>query len=188
MTGPTAAAPAAAPSRAATTLRAATDADVARILAWRNHPAVRRVMFTDHQIQPDEHVRWWTRVSRSVDHVVLILQHAGRDCGVVTFTRDDDEAAGGDPHGDTWSWGFYIDPDAFPAGAEQLRAWSGMEQASLAHARDALQARRIHCEVFAFNGAVLALHKRHGFVERDRYWRSRSDGHFEVVRLGRDTG
>ncbi len=63
-----------------------------------------------------------------------------------------------------------------------------MEQASLAYARDALQARRIHCEVFAFNGAVLALHKGHGFVERDRYGRWRSGGHFDVVRLGRDTG
>lgn len=167
---------------ARTTLRPATDADVARILAWRNHPAVRRVMFTDHEIQPDEHVRWWQRVSRSADHVVLVIRHGGRDCGVVTFTRDDTVA-----DGNTWAWGFYLDPDAFRPGAEQLRAWSGMEQASLDYARDALQAGRIHCEVFAFNGAVLALHRRHGFVERDRYWRSRSDGHFEVLRLGRDT-
>lgn len=166
----------------ATLLRPATGADCATVLAWRNHPAVRRVMFTEHLIGPDEHAAWWNRVMASPDHQLLIVVHEGRDCGVVTFTRSRAEPA----EAAVWDWGFYLDPDAFPQPLLQLRAWSGMEQASIAWADGPLQARRIDCEVFAFNAAVLALHKRHGFDERERYWRERSGESLEVVRLWRN--
>jgi RimJ/RimL family protein N-acetyltransferase len=169
---------------AATVLRPAEAADGATVLGWRNHPAVRRVMFTDHLIGPDEHAAWWARVMASPDHRLLVVVHDGRDCGVVTFTRSRTEPA----EAGVWDWGFYLDPDAFPQPLLQLRAWSGMEQASIAWAEGPLQARRIDCEVFSFNAAVLALHKRHRFVERDRYMRERNGESLEVVRLWRPVG
>jgi UDP-4-amino-4,6-dideoxy-N-acetyl-beta-L-altrosamine N-acetyltransferase len=169
----------------ATRLRLATDADATRILVWRNHSAVRRVMFTDHVISIEEHTRWWQRVRASNDHQVLVVEHRDRACGVVTFTRLDPSDDDGDPVCDTWTWGFYLDPEAFAPGADALRAWSGMEQASLQYAAAVLHAHRIDCEVFAFNAAVLALHKRHGFIEVGRYERTRGDDRFEVVRLTR---
>ncbi|MBI5258798.1 MAG: GNAT family N-acetyltransferase [Burkholderiales bacterium] len=151
------------------------------MLAWRNHPGVRRVMFTDHEIGADEHAAWWARVMASPRHRVLIVVHEGADCGVVTFTRHADEP-------DTWLWGFYLDPDAFTQPLHQLRAWSGMEQQSLWWAEHELQARRVECEVFAFNAAVLSLHKRHGFAEFGRYQRRRGDEQLEVVQLDRAIG
>lgn len=168
-----------APVVATTVLRPATDADCAPVLAWRNHPGVRRVMFTDHIIGPDEHAAWWNRVMASPRHRVLIVVHGERDCGVVTFTEQQE-------HPGTWDWGFYLDPDAFTQPMDQLRAWSGMEQQSIEWAIRELQARRIDCEVFAFNAAVLMLHKRHKFIERDRYVRQRGDEPLEVVRLYRE--
>jgi len=169
------------PPGAATVLRRALDADSATVLSWRNHPGVRRVMFTDHPIASDEHAAWWQRVMASARHRVLIVVHGGRDCGVVTFTEQAD-------HLGTWDWGFYLDPDAFTQPMDQLRAWSGMEQQAIAWAQQQLQARRIDCEVFAFNAAVLMLHKRHRFIERDRYQRQRGDESLEVVRLYREFG
>lgn len=165
----------------ATTLRHACDADSDRILLWRNHPAVRRVMFTDHLIQPAEHAAWWQRVRQSPDHQVLVLTHAGVECGVVTFTRDSDDGGEG-----TWLWGFYLHPDDLGPPPQSLRAWSGMELASLHWAQTELHASRLNCEVFAFNAAVLAMHRRHGFVERDRYQRMRGAESLEVVRLYRE--
>jgi len=164
-----------------TRLRPATEADCAQVLGWRNHPAVRRVMFTDHLIGPDEHGAWWQRVMASADHRVLIVVHDGIDCGVVTFTRGKAEPR----DAGVWDWGFYLDPDAFTQPMQQLRAWSGMEQQSIVYANDELRAQRIDCEVFTFNAAVLALHKRHRFVERDRYLRERGGESLEVVRLYR---
>ncbi|HSW04738.1 hypothetical protein [Aquabacterium sp.] len=162
-----------------TTLRLAVDADAPVVLGWRNHPAVRRVMFTDHLIGPDEHGAWWNRVQASPRHRLLIVVHAGLDCGVVTFTRSLEEPG-------TWFWGFYLDPDAFTQPMQQLRAWSGMEQQSLLLAQHELRAARVDCEVFAFNAAVLALHKRHRFLEIDRYQRQRGEESLEVVRLYRE--
>ena len=63
-----------------------------------------------------------------------------------------------------------------------------MELASIAWADGPLQAARIDCEVYSFNAAVLALHKRHGFTERDRYQRERNGEALEVVRLWRSVG
>lgn len=34
-------------------------ADLERVLAWRNHPDVRRYMYTQHEITLDEHQRWY---------------------------------------------------------------------------------------------------------------------------------
>lgn len=165
-----------------TRLRPAEAADSATVLAWRNHPAVRRVMFTDHLIGAEEHAAWFARVLASPDHHLLILVHEGRDCGVVTFTRSKTEGT----EAGVWDWGFYLDPDAFPQPLLQLRAWSGMEEQSIAWAQQQLQARRIDCEVFSFNAAVLALHKRFRFTERDRYARERGGETHEVVRLYRE--
>jgi UDP-4-amino-4,6-dideoxy-N-acetyl-beta-L-altrosamine N-acetyltransferase len=162
-----------------TALRPARAGDADMVLGWRNHPDVRRVMFTDHLIAAQEHAAWWTRVQSSPDHEVLIVVHDGRDCGVVTFSRRADEP-------DVWTWAFYLDPDAFTQPMQQLRAWSGMEQQSLLLAQHELRARRVECEVFSFNAAVLALHKRHRFIERDRYERERGSESLEVVRLYRE--
>ena len=32
------------------------------VLAWRNHPAVRGFMLTQHEISLDEHRQWFARV------------------------------------------------------------------------------------------------------------------------------
>ena len=139
-------------------------------------------MFTTHLIQPAEHAAWWQRVRHSPDHRVLVLNCQGQDCGVVTFTR---AAAGVGDDGATWDWGFYLGPDSFAQPLDQLRAWSAMERESLSWAATPLQARHLHCEVLAGNAAVLALHRRHGFIERGRYWRERDGESLEVIQLGR---
>ena len=39
-------------------LRPAAEADRDRVLAWRNHPQVRAVSLTQHEITPAEHAAW----------------------------------------------------------------------------------------------------------------------------------
>lgn len=163
---------------AGTSLRPAVDADCMTVLSWRNHPEVRRVMFTDHEIAEAEHRAWWQRATHAEDYRLLIIEHAGQPCGVVTFSR---LAAAPD----TWLWGFYLNPDGFADGLERLRAWNGMETASLTWARDQLGCSELRCEVFTFNSAVLQMHLRHRFRETGRYLRNRGDTTLEVVQLAR---
>ena len=161
-----------------TTLRRATDSDIDTVRRWRNHPDVRRVMFTTHEISADEHAAWWQRTQRSADHRLLIIEHRGVPRGVVTFSRNAEAIA-------TWLWGFYLDPDGFDDGTERLRAWHGMEVASLNWAQLELRATEVRCEVFAFNTAVLQMHLRHRFKEVGRYLRERDGESLEVIQLSR---
>lgn len=46
-------------------LRPATDADMLTVLRWRNHPEVRQVMFTTHEIAEAEHRAWWQEIGRA---------------------------------------------------------------------------------------------------------------------------
>jgi RimJ/RimL family protein N-acetyltransferase len=50
--------------------------DLERVLAWRNHPEIRRYMYTQHEITWDEHLRWF--LNKKNDHLtdrVLIYQN-----------------------------------------------------------------------------------------------------------------
>jgi UDP-4-amino-4,6-dideoxy-N-acetyl-beta-L-altrosamine N-acetyltransferase len=156
--------------------RQASDGDRVAVLRWRNHPDVRRVMFTDHEISEVEHQQWWERARSDARYRLLICQWEGRDVGVVNFSNIDDSSC---------DWGFYFDPDAFGRGATQLRAWRDLEEASLEYAAEILGCHELRCEVFAFNRAVLAMHLRHGFVEVGRYVRQRDSELQEVIRLAR---
>lgn len=156
-------------------LRPATDADMLTVLRWRNHPEVRQVMFTDHEIAEAEHRAWWQGALQDPRYRLLICQWQGADVGTVNFSAITPE------HCD---WGFYFDPEAFE-GLARLQAWHEMEKASLAYARDTLGCRRIRCEVFAFNTAVLAMHQRHGFQECGRYSRQRGGESLLVIQLER---
>lgn len=43
-------------------LRPMTEADLAQVLAWRNHPDIRANMYTQHEITMAEHRAWWDRM------------------------------------------------------------------------------------------------------------------------------
>ncbi len=136
-------------------LRAAADDDRDAVLAWRNHPEVRRVSFTTHEIGAAEHAAWWAGGGRDK---ILIFEYAGRPAGVVTIEPDG-------------TWGFYLDVAGLTARGELLPAWLELEKAAVAYAFDTLGLQRLGGETLAANAQVLALHRRFGFRETRRYQR-----------------
>jgi RimJ/RimL family protein N-acetyltransferase len=141
-------------------LRDALDSDRDLVLPWRNHPAVRAVSLTTHEIQPAEHAAWWARNSSSV----LIYEHDGVPAGVVIF------------NGETWS--FYLDVEGL--GTRMLPAWMRLEKEAVEYAFGKLGLQRLGGETLADNKQVLALHRRFGFRETRRYERS-VDGVMKTV-------
>ncbi|MEV6306204.1 GNAT family N-acetyltransferase [Actinoplanes sp. NPDC051861] len=121
------------------------------VLSWRNHPAVRAVSLTTHEIQPEEHAAWWA--SRKAN--VLIYQDEGRPAGVVIF------------NGGTWS--FYLDVEGL--GPRLLQAWMRLEKEAVEYAFGTLGLETLGGETLAENKQVLALHRRFGFRETRRYER-----------------
>jgi RimJ/RimL family protein N-acetyltransferase len=133
-------------------LRPALESERDTVLTWRNHPAVRAVSMTTHEIQPAEHAAWW---ARNWPHV-LIYEDDGRPAGVVIF------------NGETWS--FYLDVDGL--GRRLLPAWMRLEKEAIEYAFDRLGLDRLGGETLEENTQVLALHRRFGFREVRRYQRS----------------
>ncbi|SBT37557.1 GNAT family N-acetyltransferase [Micromonospora auratinigra] len=156
------------------TLRPAGAADLDRIRRWRNHPQVRSVSLTRHEIGPDEHLAWWAAVEADPDRRVLVLLHRGCPAGVVTFAGlTSPEAA--------LTWGFYLDVDGLEERGELLPAWLGLQRAAVAYAFDTLGARTLGGETLADNAPVLALHRRFGFRTVRSYQREIDGTPHQVV-------
>lgn len=133
-------------------LRPLGRADLEAVRQWRNAPSVRRFMFTRHEIQPDEHQRWFERLQGDPTACWMVAEEAdGRPMGVTGFSRIGEGTA---------DWGFYARPGAPPGTGTRLG------QASLAWAFGPLGLRQLRGEVLADNVASLRLFRRLGFVER----------------------
>lgn len=105
---------------AASRLRDMTALDLPLVLAWRNHPDVRRWMLSRQLITPDEHQRWFEHCLETGTKRLLIFERAGTPSGFLSLTRPE---AGG-----ISEWGFYTAPGA-PAGTGTALAMAAIEYA-----------------------------------------------------------
>lgn len=156
------------------TLRPAGTGDLDRMRRWRNHPRVRGVSLTRHEIGPEEHLTWWEAVREDPDRQVLIHLHDGRPAGVVTFS-------GITSLRKALMWGFYLDVDSLEERGELLPAWMELQRAAIAYAFGTLGARTLGGETLADNKPVLALHRRFGFRIVRRYEREIDGTPHQVV-------
>lgn len=149
-------------------LRPATDADRENVRVWRNHPDVRAVSLTQHEIGPEEHARWWERVKADPTREVLIYERGGVPAGVVSLWDIDPEA------GSLW-WGYYLDNEGLGARGELLPAWIQIQREAVKYV-DALRidGRPItvmDAEVLDINEGVRSFNKRQGFADVETYQR-----------------
>jgi UDP-4-amino-4,6-dideoxy-N-acetyl-beta-L-altrosamine N-acetyltransferase len=153
-------------------LRDAVEADAELIWRWRNHPTVRRVSFTTHEIGIAEHRVWFEAVRKNSTRRVLIYAHQGAPAGVVLFSDID-------PVAKSAEWGFYL--DIVGLGKNLLAAWMRLEAAAIDYAFDVLGLSTLGGATFATNRQVLQLHQRFGFTEARRYVREVDGEPCEVV-------
>ena len=143
-------------------LRPATDADSAVVLRWRNHPEVRAVSLTRHEISEEEHEAYWAATRASDAREIYVYVRHGVTSGVVTYF-DIDRAAGS-----AW-WGYYLDNDGLKERGELLPAWIEIQRQAKRLAFDELGLRTLEGEVLEANEAVRRFNRRNGFQEVDRY-------------------
>lgn len=146
------------------------DGDCARVLAWRNAPAVRAAMYTTHEIASREHELWWAAMLADRAQLYCIADAPDGPLGVVGITRLD--AGRGEAH-----WAFYASPEA-PRGAG-----SRMEALALELAFGPLGLTRLHCEVREENERVRGLHARFGFEPAGALTRETPNGPVSAVCL-----
>src|SRR4051812_43997408 len=82
-------------------LRRVEAADSARLLRWRNSPEVSAYMYTDHQISPAEHDRWFEGALEAADRRYWIIEMDGGPVGLANLARID-------PAARRCEWAYYL--------------------------------------------------------------------------------
>ena len=135
-----------------------SDAHKRAIRAIRNQPSVRKSMYTDHEITPQEHAAWLERMQDDPTEIVFLVFVDDRLAGAVSISALDRR------HGKT-DWAFYLD--------ENQRGGLGavLEFALINHVFEDLQLEKLNCEVLETNPAVVRMHGKFGF-EKEGFRRS----------------
>ena len=145
-------------------IRPMVHADLALVLAWRNHPDVRRNMYTQHEITLDEHQRWFERTMPDPKKHLLIFEQNQHPLGFVNFNETG--------NGGIADWGFYVAPDAPKGSGRQL------VRAALNHAFTRLKLHKVCGEVLAYNPRSIQFHQALGFQQEGTL----RDQHFDGER------
>jgi UDP-4-amino-4,6-dideoxy-N-acetyl-beta-L-altrosamine N-acetyltransferase len=141
-------------------LMRSTDLDL--VLAWRNHPDVRRYMFTKHEITMEEHLRWFEHSAQDKEKYLLIYEPYANPVGFIQFSKLPGSAVA--------DWGFYAAPDAAKGSGRQL----GL--GALDYAFCHLNLHKVCGQALAFNEPSIRFHRALGFHQegliRDQHFDS----------------
>lgn len=132
-------------------IRLMTNEDLALVLSWRNHPDVRRNMYTQHEITLDEHQRWFERAQSEPKKHLLIFEINQHPMGYVNFNELE--------YGGIADWGFYAAPDAPKGTGRQLGC------AALYHAFGTLNLHKVCGQALAYNQRSIQFHQSLGFEQ-----------------------
>lgn len=147
-----------------TGLRPMAIADLEQVLAWRNHPEVRRFMYSTHEISLDEHRAWFKRTTLDPNTHLQIYEKNGEALGFVNISRTRSLSIA--------DWGFYVSPDA-PRGVGV-----SLGDEALKFAFNELKLHKLCGQTLGFNDRSIAFHKRLGFTEEGCL----RDQHFDGIR------
>jgi UDP-4-amino-4,6-dideoxy-N-acetyl-beta-L-altrosamine N-acetyltransferase len=148
--------------------------DVMSVLKIRNEPAIRNNMYTDHVIQPDEHLGWIRYLKTSRDAIFFAVRYEGQIVGGVGLSSINTLHKRAD-------WAFYLSEKC-----QGMGLGSALEKQFLDMAFSEYDLEKINCEVISFNKKVVDMHKRFGFVvEGTRRNHVVRDGDkYDVILLG----
>lgn len=123
--------------------------DLPLILTWRNHPDIRRFMFTQHEIQMDEHRKWFESASQDPTRRLLMVEDSMQAIGYVQFSRISEQGVA--------DWGFFVRPESAKGTGRQLG------EAALEYAFGTLNLHKVCGQAIDVNQASIAFHERLGF-------------------------
>lgn len=153
-------------------IRPMEESDLAQVLSWRNHPDIRRFMYSTHEISPEEHAQWYQSVRQSSKHTVLIYERNQTPAGFVSLTRK--------TCAEVAHWGFYLAPQAEKGTGYQLG------KTALTYAFNELNLHKVCGEALGFNSPSIRFHQKLGFKEEGLHKEQHFDGkaYHDVVSFG----
>jgi UDP-4-amino-4,6-dideoxy-N-acetyl-beta-L-altrosamine N-acetyltransferase len=125
--------------------------DLDYVLAWRNHPEIRRYMLTQHEITAAEHRAWFDRTTRDKARALLVIEKHDQPLGCVIFS--------GVQKNSTANWSFYSAPGN-PAGTGRRICTKALN-----FAFNELGIHKVAGQVLDFNRASIRIHQHLGFTQ-----------------------
>lgn len=136
-----------------THLREMDDTDLLMVLEWRNHPNIRKFMYTSEEISYEDHKNWFAKsLQNPMVHILIFEKHA-TPIGFVKICEK--------PDGSTGEWGFYMAPSVARGNGLLLG------QTVLSYVFKNLKLHKICGECFADNIASIRFHEKLGFTKED---------------------
>lgn len=134
-------------------LRLIEEADLEKMLEWRNSERIRAVMFNDQLIPMDDHRAWFERLKLEKNAICLIFEIKGTPVGVVNVVQIDKRNS-------RCFWGFYLGETGTPAGSGSVMGYCALE-----YIFEVLGFQKLCAEVLASNLKSIEFHKKLGFIE-----------------------
>ncbi len=149
-----------------------TAEDLTLVFDWRNHPEVRRFMYTQHLITFNEHTQWFSRASTDAHRHLLIFEKNAVPMGFIQIHQ---VAQGG-----IADWGFYVAPNS-PKGTG-----IALGQAVLGFAFEHAKLHKLCGQVLIHNDKSIRFHLKLGFKQEGVLRQQHFDGHqfYDVVYFG----
>lgn len=123
------------------------------VLKIRNSDAVRKSMYSEHEIGVNEHLAWIERLGEDArQKVFVVLKDGEKAVGVVSVNQLDYT------HKKT-DWAFYLSE------AERGGLGAALEIFMIDYVFNDLRFEKLNCEVLETNPRVVDMHKRFGFSE-----------------------
>ncbi|RAN76828.1 UDP-4-amino-4,6-dideoxy-N-acetyl-beta-L-altrosamine N-acetyltransferase [Bacillus sp. SRB_331] len=131
--------------------------DLELILKWRNTKEIRSVMYEDHQIKIDEHIKWYEKLKMDDTKVARLLIYKEKPIGFVNFIKINEM-------NQTCYWGFYI-------GEKQSvkRAGTVLGLLALDYIFKTKDINKVCAEIIESNRISFNFHQKLGFQEDGRY-------------------
>lgn len=132
-------------------IRSVTQQDLPIILSWRNHPDIRRFMFTRHEISATEHSEWFSSVINDKSRSLLLIEDSKQPFGYVQFSNIVENG--------TADWGFFVKPGA-PKGSGLI-----LGKLALRFAFKLLKIHKVCGQAIAINTPSINFHLKLGFFQ-----------------------
>lgn len=138
--------------------RKVLEEDRARLLAWRNSPAVAPYMYSDHLITQAEHDRWFDGMAGDEARAFWVIELDGEPVGLVNLYAIDRAHR-------RCAWAYYLaDPSTRGKGVGAY-----VELCVLDYVFGPMALNKLWCEVLVGNTGVWRLHQSFGFETEATY-------------------
>lgn len=137
--------------------------DLEEVLAWRNHPDIRRFMYFQDEITFEKHSEWFASAMQDDYRHLLIFEVDSNPMGFANLAILKE-------HGMVADWGFYLAP-----GAEKGTG-TYLGKCILDHAFGVLELKKVCGQILSYNQKSIRLHDKLGFVQEGTLRQHHYDG------------